>query len=52
MKTINNIQLRIARQSLNIGVRDMAITLKVSKALISKAELGKTKYFFLNIVHL
>lgn len=39
------IQLRVARQILNFGVRDIAKVLRVSKATISKAELGKTRYF-------
>lgn len=46
MKNITHIQLRAARQSLNLGVRDIAKLLKVSKATISKAELGKTRDFF------
>lgn len=46
MKTLTYIQLRAARQSLNLGVRDVAKLLKVSKATISKAELGKTRDFF------
>lgn len=40
------IQLRVARQVLNLGVRDIANVLRVSKAVISKAELGKTRDFF------
>ena len=40
------IQLRVARQILNLGVRDIANVLRVSKAIISKAELGKTRDFF------
>ena len=39
------IQLRVARQILNLGVRDIANVLRVSKAIISKAELGKTRDF-------
>ena len=39
-------QLRAARQVLNLGVRDIARLLKVSKATVSKAELGKTRDFF------
>ena len=46
MKNITNVQLRSARQILNLGVRDIARLLKVSKATISKAELGKTRDFF------
>lgn len=44
-KFITHIQLRAARHALNLGVRDMAKILKVSKATISKAELGKTRDF-------
>lgn len=47
MKNITNIQLRVARQILNLGVRDIAKLLKISKATISKAELGKTRDFFI-----
>ena len=47
MKSITNIQLRAARQVLNLGVRDIATLLKISKASVSKAELGKTRDFFL-----
>jgi len=46
MKNISNLQLRSARQVLNFGVRDIASLLKVSKASVSKAELGKTRDFF------
>ena len=46
MKIITNIQLRAARQVLNTGIRDIAKLLNVSKATISKAELGKTRDFF------
>jgi transcriptional regulator with XRE-family HTH domain len=46
MKNINNLQLRAARQVLNYGVRDIANLLKISKASVSKAELGKTRDFF------
>ena len=45
MNNITNIQLRAARQALNIGIRDIAKLLNVSKATISKAELGKTRDF-------
>lgn len=45
-KYITPIQLRVARNVLNLGVRDIADILKVSKATISKAELGKTRDFF------
>lgn len=38
-------QLRIARNIVDLGVREMASVLKVSKATISKAELGKTRDF-------
>ena len=44
-KYINYIQLRAARHVLNLGVRDLAKVLKVSKATISKTELGKTRDF-------
>lgn len=47
MKNITNLQLRAARQILNLGVRDIARLLKISKATISKAELGKTRDFFI-----
>jgi len=46
LKIITNIQLRAARQVLNIGIIDIAKLLSVSKATISKAELGKTRDFF------
>ena len=46
MKKITYIQLRAARQILNIGVRELATLLKVSKSTISKAELNKTRDFF------
>jgi transcriptional regulator with XRE-family HTH domain len=44
-KYITHIQLRAARHALNLGVRDIAKILKVSKATISKTELGKTRDF-------
>ena len=44
-KYITYIQLRAARHVLNLGVRDIAKILKVSKATISKTELGKTRDF-------
>ena len=44
-KYITYIQLRAARHALNLGVRDIAKILKVSKATISKTELGKTRDF-------
>jgi len=44
-KYITFLQLKAARQALNIGVRDIAKVLKVSKATISKTELGKTRDF-------
>ena len=44
-KYITYIQLRAARHILNLGVRDIAKILKVSKATISKTELGKTRDF-------
>ena len=44
-KFITYIQLRAARHTLNLGVRDVAKILKVSKATISKTELGKTRDF-------
>jgi len=44
-KYITHIQLRVARHILNLGVRDVAKILKVSKATISKTELGKTRDF-------
>lgn len=43
---ITYIQLRAARQVLNIGVREIAKLLKVSKATISNAEHNKTRDFF------
>lgn len=43
---LTNLQLRAARQVLNIGVRDLEKLLKVSKSTISKAEHGKTRDFF------
>jgi transcriptional regulator with XRE-family HTH domain len=43
---LTNLQLRAARQVLNIGVRDIAKRLKTSKSTISKAEQGKTRDFF------
>lgn len=43
---ITNLQLRAARQVLNIGIRDLEKILKVSKSTISKAEQGKTRDFF------
>jgi len=46
---INNItylQLRSARQALNLGIREIAKLLRVSKATVNKAELGKTRDFF------
>lgn len=45
-KNITYLQLRAARQSLNIGVRELAKLLKVSKGVISKAEQNKTRDFF------
>lgn len=42
---ITYIQLRVARQILNIGVRELANILRVSKATANNAELGKTRYF-------
>ena len=45
MTKITHIQLRAARQALNVGIKDIATLLKVSKATISKAELGKTRDF-------
>lgn len=45
-KIITYLQLRAARQVLNLGVRDIAKVLKVSKATISKSELDKTRDFF------
>jgi predicted transcriptional regulator len=39
-------QLKAARNVLNLGIRDIAILLKVSKDTINKAELGKTRDFF------
>lgn len=45
-KYITFIQLRAARNVLNLGVRDIANLLKVSKATISNSELGKTRDFF------
>jgi len=44
-KHITYVQLRAARHVLNLGVRDIAKILKVSKATISKTELGKTRDF-------
>lgn len=46
INTITYLQLRSARQVLNLGVREIAKLLKVSKATISKAELDKTRDFF------
>ena len=46
MNNITYIQLRAARQVLNIGVREVAKLLKVSKATISNAEQNKTRDFF------
>ena len=43
---LTDLQLRAARQVLNIGVRDIAKLLKTSKSTISKAEQGKTRDFF------
>lgn len=43
---LTNLQLRAARQVLNIGVRDLAKLLKTSKSTVSKAEQGKTRDFF------
>lgn len=40
------LQLKAARNVLNLGVRDIAKVLKVSKATINKAELGNTRDFF------
>lgn len=45
IKHITYLQLRAARHALNLGVRDVAKILKVSKATISKTELGKTRDF-------
>lgn len=42
---INYMQLRVARQVLNIGVRELANILRVSKATANNAELGKTRDF-------
>ena len=44
-KYITYLQLKAARHSLNLGVRDVAKILRVSKSTISKAELGKTRDF-------
>lgn len=44
-KYITYLQLRAARSVLNLGVRDIGKILKVSKATISKTELGKTRDF-------
>jgi transcriptional regulator with XRE-family HTH domain len=46
LNNITYIQLRAARQVLNIGVREVAKLLKVSKATISNAEQNKTRDFF------
>lgn len=46
MKNISYLQLRAARQVLNIGVREIAKLLRVSKATISNAEHNKTRDFF------
>jgi transcriptional regulator with XRE-family HTH domain len=40
------IQLRVARQILNLGVRDIAKVLRVSKDTVNKAELRKSRDFF------
>lgn len=45
IKYINPIQLKVARYTLKLGVRDIAKILKVSKSTISKTELGKTRDF-------
>jgi transcriptional regulator with XRE-family HTH domain len=44
-KYITYIQLRATRHVLNLGVREIAKILKVSKATISNTELGKTRDF-------
>lgn len=46
MKNITYIQLRAARQLLNIGVRELATILKVSKSTICKAEANNTRDFY------
>lgn len=46
MKNITYIQLRTARQLLNIGVREIAAILKVSKSTVCKAEANNTRDFY------
>ena len=45
-KNIHYLQFRAARNALNLGVREVAQLLKVSKATVNKADLGKTRDFF------
>ena len=40
------IQLKLARNILDLGVRDIGSLLNLSKSTINKAELGKTRDFF------
>lgn len=44
---ITALQLKVARNILDLGVRDIAVLLHVSKTTISKVELNKTRDFLL-----
>ena len=46
IKYITYHQLKIARGILNLGVRDIALLLKVNKSTVSNAEQGKSRDFF------
>lgn len=45
-KIINYLQLKAARNTLDLGIREIAKLLRVSKSTVSNAELGKTRDFF------
>ncbi|MDE8612090.1 hypothetical protein PQ676_07810 [Rickettsia felis] len=47
MMYITALQLKVARNILDLGVRDIAVLLHVSKTTISKVELSKTRDFLL-----